>query len=402
MQACTGEDHRQKVGDQTVKRILLYNHGGCENRGCEAIVRSTAALFAGKAQILLASDQPEYDRQVGLKGINEIVPSVISPYSIDRLINSVAFRLGASRESEVARKYAPVIRRGKGSICLSIGGDTYCYGRPEHLLVINERLKKAGAPMALWCCSIEPDLLCGELLEHLRTYNVIVARESITYEALCNAGLPALLSCDPAFTLESDQLPLPQGWREQGTVGINVSPLVLNKAKDRDKALDAFTSLIDHILRTTDDAVALIPHVTWGHDSDLDSLGELKRRFADEQRVFMLEGKLNACEVKGYISRLRLLITARTHASIAAYSTCVPTLVIGYSIKARGIARDLFGNENSHLIPVQELDLSEQLIGAYEALNGRAQQERVYLRGMLPGYTQRLDQAVQQILEFGR
>ena len=135
--------------------------------------------------------------------------------------------------------------------------------------------------MALWCCSIEPELLCGELLEHLRTYKPIVARESITYDALRNAGLPALLSCDPAFTLESDQLPLPQGWREQGTVGINVSPLVLNKAKDRDKALDAFTSLIDHILRTTDDAVALIPHVTWGHDSDLDSLGELKRRFAD-------------------------------------------------------------------------------------------------------------------------
>ena len=27
-------------------RIMLYNHSGCENRGCEAIVRSTAAMFA--------------------------------------------------------------------------------------------------------------------------------------------------------------------------------------------------------------------------------------------------------------------------------------------------------------------------------------------------------------------
>lgn len=381
-----------------MKSILLYNHGGCENRGCEAIVRSTAALFQEKARLVLASDQAELDRNAGLEGISEVIPSVISPYSLDRLINSVAFRLGAPRESEVARRYAPVIRKGKRSTCLSIGGDTYCYGRPEHLIVINGRLKKAEAPMVLWCCSIEPDLLQGEMLEHLRTYNLIVARESITYEALVRAGLPAMLSCDPAFTLKSTKLPLPEGWRENSTVGINVSPLVLSKAKDREKALDAFTALVRYVLDSSDNAVALIPHVTWGHDSDLDSLGQLKERFADEPRVFMLPGNLNACEVKGYISRLKLLITARTHASIAAYSTYVPTLVIGYSIKARGIARDLFGDETGHLIPAQELDSKEQLIDAYNALEARAEGERQYLAKMMPEYTSQLDEAVQKVL----
>lgn len=384
-----------------MKRILLYNHGGCENRGCEAIVRSTAALFGGKAEICLASDQPQYDQKVGLAGVKEIIHSVISPYSLDRLINSVAFRLGVPRESEVARRYAPVIRKGKNRICLSIGGDAYCYGRPEHLLVINGRLRKAKAPMALWCCSIEPELLEGELLEHLHTYSLIVARESITYDALRSAGLPAMLSCDPAFTLSSKELSLPAQWKEQGTIGINVSPLVLSKAKDKERALEAFEALIRHILDTTTDHVALIPHVTWGHDSDLDSLGALKARFADEERVFMLDGTMNACEVKGYISRLKLLITARTHASIAAYSTCVPTLVIGYSIKARGIARDLFGNEASHLIPAQELDSSVQLIEAYESLAARADSERCYLEKKLPGYVGQLEQAVQAILALG-
>lgn len=384
-----------------MKRILLYNHGGCENRGCEAIVRSTAALFEGKATVVLASDQAQYDRGVGLSGVSDIIPSVISPYSLDRIINSVAFRLGASRESEVARRYAPVIRRGKRSICLSIGGDTYCYGRPEHLLVINKRLKRANAPMALWCCSIEPELLRGELLEHLGTYSLIVARESITCDALRSAGLPAMLSCDPAFTLAREERPLVRGWKEQGTVGINVSPLVLSKARDRAKAMDAFAALVRHILDTSSDSVTLIPHVTWGHDNDLDSLGELKARFADEERVFLLEGNLNACELKGYIARLRLLITARTHASIAAYSTCVPTLVIGYSIKARGIARDLFGDEASHLIPAQELDSGEQLIAAYDALAARADEERSTLAKRLPAYVGQLDEAVQAVLALG-
>ena len=101
------------MGDPAMKRIMLYNHGGCENRGCEAIVRSTAALFEGKAAISLASDQPDYDRTAGLVGVQKIIDSQISPYSIRRLINSVGFRLGMPREHEVARKYSTVTDLGK-------------------------------------------------------------------------------------------------------------------------------------------------------------------------------------------------------------------------------------------------------------------------------------------------
>lgn len=40
--------------------ILLYNHSGCENRGCEAIVRSTSALFAqAGAHVSVTSGQAE-------------------------------------------------------------------------------------------------------------------------------------------------------------------------------------------------------------------------------------------------------------------------------------------------------------------------------------------------------
>ena len=88
-----------------MSRILLYNHGGCENRGCEAIVRSTAALFAKRnVTVLLATDQKAYDQLLGLDDVKRVFSSTISPMSVSRLVNSVAFRLGASRESEVARK----------------------------------------------------------------------------------------------------------------------------------------------------------------------------------------------------------------------------------------------------------------------------------------------------------
>ena len=71
----------------------------------------------------------------------------------------------------------------------------------------------------------------------------------------------------------------------------------------------------------------------------MDALSAIKAQFADEPRVFLLPDCLNAMQYKGYVKRLSGLVAARTHVSIAAYSTFVPTLVIGYSVKARGIAK---------------------------------------------------------------
>ena len=373
-----------------MKKIMLYNHGGCGNRGCEAIVRSTTALVSGRAKVALASDEPEFDRQAKLEGVSRIVSSIISPYSLRRIINSIGFRLGIPREQEIARKHGTVIDLGrKSDVCLSIGGDTYCYGHQEHLQVINGRLRRAGKPMVLWGCSVEPDIIKGETLEDLRAYDLIIARETITEQAMKDAGLPVIRWCDPAFTMASDELPLPEGWHEGKMIGLNVSPLVLNKAKDKEKALSAFVSLVRHILDESDCSVVLIPHVFWAHDNDLDALGQIKAQFADESRVLMLPDaqRLTATQLKGYISRLSALVTARTHASIAAYSTCVPTLVIGYSVKAKGIARDLFGDEEGHLIPVQELTGENQLIASFDALMARAQQERAFLQERIPVYT---------------
>ena len=386
-----------------MKAIMLYNHGGCENRGCEAIVRSTSALFADHACVSLASDQREKDEKAGLEHVGRVVSSTISPYSLRRLINSVGFRLGMPRESEVARRYSPVIDLGKRSdVCLSIGGDTYCYGHQEHLQVINGRLRRAKKPMVLWGCSVEPDLLEGGTLEDLKAYDLIVARESITAEAMEKAGLPVMRWCDPAFTLKAQMLPLPAQWREGHTVGVNVSPLILHCAKDGAKALDAFEGLVRHILESSESAVALIPHVIWPHDNDLDALGAIKARFAGEDRVFMLDHTLTSEQIKGYIARLSALVTARTHASIAGYSSAVPTLVIGYSVKARGIAHDLFGSEEGHLIPVQELACAQQLIDCYDAMMGRAQEERDFLRKRLPVYMDGKENVIDAVMALAR
>ena len=82
--------------------------------------------------------------------------------------------------------------------------------------------------------------------------------------------------------------------------------------------------------------------------------------FKNTGRVILLPDNLNAIQYKGYIARMRFFIGARTHATIAAYSNCVPTMVLGYSVKSKGIAKDLFGEEKL-VLGIEEISNSETL-----------------------------------------
>lgn len=110
----------------------------------------------------------------------------------------------------------------------------------------------------------------------------------------------------------------------------------------------------------------------------------------------------NCMELKGIISRCRFFIGARTHATIAAYSTGVPTLVVGYSVKARGIARDLFGTEEGYVLPVQQLKESDELTRAFIKLYEKRESIQTHLKTILPAYIARADGARRALEELIR
>ena len=72
----------------------------------------------------------------------------------------------------------------------------------------------------------------------------------------------------------------------------------------------------------------------------------------ERSRICWVADNLNAAERKYLISRCEMMICCRTHASIAGYSSGVPTLVLGYSVKSAGIGRDM-GMEN-WVIPIEK------------------------------------------------
>ena len=103
-----------------------------------------------------------------------------------------------------------------------------------------------------------------------------------------------------------------------------------------------------------------------GND-DFELLKKLYDMFIDTNRVILLPNNLTAIQYKGYIARMRFFIGARTHATIAAYSNCVPTMVLGYSIKSRGIAKDLFGEEKL-VLGINDISNTEKLTNGFDEL----------------------------------
>lgn len=374
------------------KHILLFAHGGSRNHGCEALVRTTTAILRrslGPCRFAVASRAPQDDRAI--LGEGEDLRLLRHGHAVGTLHwygYAAAARLLGRRDFLYALQYHEVIAQARRSdVCVSIGGDNYCYPNHGYLYTIDRHIHSADKPLALWGCSIEGKLLGPAMAEDLRRFAVITARESLSMAALHDAGVGqrAFLHPDPAFTLQREDLPLPKEWREGNTVGLNLSPMVLRHEHASGVMMAAAAALVRHILDTTDGAVALIPHVTSPHSNDLVPLTELYRAFASTGRVALLDASLNAKQLKGYIARCRLFVGARTHATIAAYSCAVPTLALGYSVKARGIARDLFGSEEGLVLPVQALQGEQQLISAFEGLREREEELRAHLTNILPG-----------------
>lgn len=368
-----------------MKNLFMYAHGGSGNHGCEAIVRSTLGLFRDEdnLHITLISKTPEEDRTYGIDQLCTVIPEQI-PYP--RCTPSF---LSAYLRLKLKNNYVPLdklnykkafdnIRRG--DIALSIGGDNYCYADAHCYTMMNDMLLQRGAKTVLWGCSIEPEILKQPAFaKDIARYSLITARESISYEALRNVNPNTVLLRDPAFTLKYPDTALPAGFLDGNMVGINLSPLVIEKETVPGLVMENYQKLIDHILAETNMGVALIPHVVWETGDDRRPLQQLYQKYKHTERVLLIEDQ-NCMQLKGIISRCRFFIGARTHATIAAYSTGVPTLVVGYSVKARGIARDLFGTEEGYVLPAQSLKTENELLLAFRVLMLKEDSIRQMLR----------------------
>ncbi len=380
-----------------MSKVILYSHGGSGNHGCEAIVRGTYKLLHGNVDELYSYRKDE-DIKYGLNKLLDVKEHIkeYPKYSLKRILASLKIKLFHNEEYAEKITYDALFDNvKKGDIALSIGGDNYCYDSFGEYELCNKYLKKKGAKTVLWECSVEPSKITDRMKNDLLNYDLIVARETITYEALKKFHQNVVLCPDPAFQLDSRKVNLPKDF--DNIVGINISPMIISNEENKGITKKNYIQLIKYIINNTDMNVALIPHVVWKNNDDRQPITELYELFKDTQRVIKFDD-YSCEELKYIISKCRLFIGARTHSTIAAYSTCVPTLVIGYSVKAKGIATDLFGTYENYVISVQSLKCEDDLIKPFQWLFNHENQIRKHLSQYIIEYKNQ-SQKVNEILE---
>ncbi len=349
-------------------RVLFYDHSGCLNHGCEAIIRATVNIiekaFPG-SEFGLCSYSPKEDiilsdiAKLTVKGVHAQPLSPVSKY-----INAFNVKLRHTYQYYYKAAYADTVSFAKDyDLCLIIGGDTFCYGNNELCRALTAQFKKLGKKVVLWGCSIGEEDLMPEKLTTLRSLDRIFARETLTKQLLEKNGLENVqLFPDPAFTLEKADVVLPDNCGEK-LLGINFSPLVAKRAKGLGKSVAEFLYYIEN---KTEYTPLLVPHVMVPDNNDHEFLAAIAKA-AKLEKSILLPDNLGAREYKGYIAKTQMFMGARTHSIIGAYSSCVPAFAFGYSIKARGIAQDLFGEELC-VRGINKISSAADLVDCFEQL----------------------------------
>ena len=369
----------------------IHLDGG--NRGCEAIAKGTALLLESKASnnIGLCRDI-ELDTRLGLADYVTLYPSNnLTP--LQKVLRTIEVHSTSNpqKRGEILQKYdylnffRPVT---SDDIMLSTGGDMMCYVNNQ-VNYTNNLMHSRGVKTILWGCSMGPENLTPEKEETLRNFSLVYARESLTFDFFKSLGLKNVcLYPDPAFILEPQDCELPECFRNSEVVGLNLSNYVLG-----DFSLDKpfgkeVSELMDYILNETDLHILLVPHVTWSEQDDRKVAKIVRDYYKGSERISILDvDKLNYCQIRNVIGKCQYFIGGRTHAVISAYSMCVPALALGYSIKSRGIAKDL-GLDNSLVVDSKHIT-NGQLLKSFKKLQQEGEKIRTHLETFMPIYKER-------------
>lgn len=364
-------------------RILLIGNGAYHNRGCESIVRGTM-------EILRQEFVNGVQAQLGVVATKEVVAtqcaSEIDPDVMAFPLSSLGNRRGSldwwcdKANNHLNLGIYPHIADLRKNILspdlvLEIGGDNYSldYGRPNYFITMDRHLQKRGNPVVLWGASVGPfdadPIFSRRMLKHLRTLKAIFVRETYSMDYLFANGVTdnVYLMSDPAFIMTPTAPPTNKISFELpvGAIGINLSKMAAYYQGKRpcDVNMNEWLAFCIKLVKgaaTLNRPILLVPHVGVSNLATEDFGFLLKvwqavvKDVDVDVPVTVLTQDLNAAELKWIISHCAVFAGARTHSTIAAISSCVPTLSISYSLKAKGINRDVYGHLH-HCIHVTDL-----------------------------------------------
>lgn len=337
---------------------MFMGNGDYVNNGCEAITRGTLDILretvknASFIDSYFLSENKEIEPQLGVNVENKPI-SYPKRWTVKWFILQLLLKLYNNGIGKVLYSSHDKFIE-ESSVILSLGGDNYSldYGIPKRFIEMGNYVKSKNKFFVIWGASIGP--FEGEiefekkLIKHFKEkVDLIFVREEESYNYLIKHGLKEKthLIADPAFmmkpslcTNEEIGFTLPQNF-----ISLNFSELMAKYVTDGDiekwKAICSET--VEKLYKKYQLPIILIPHVTKDKKFMEEALSKIKN-----VDIKMLNEKLNASQMKWVISKSEFLIAARTHATIAAFSTSTPTISLGYSIKSKGLNQLIFNSED--------------------------------------------------------
>lgn len=363
-------------------KFVLYGIRGVYNYGTEAIVRGTVHILRRRwpaCRIVYASFRPEADRAL-LEDLTELEVAWAGRVSLaQRVVHRVGRHIGWSHPYELPLN--PAIYEDADAV-LCIGGDLYTLPPVlspsmkrffSPIVQTGERVLAKGVPWVLWAASVGPFETVppakAYYVRHLQRLPLITVREPVTQSYLADLGIRANVHpvADPAFALIRDsksasRVPETLTPSLQGTsIAFNASPLAASYLANSRASMDNFVSrLTQSIERIVENGyrVYLVPHVDakWKpNDDDYAFLESLSERLRVRSAVKLLDRGLGFFGTKQILEQCGAVFAARMHCGINAVTSGKPAVFLGYSEKARGMSRYVYGNE-AMFLPLDQLD----------------------------------------------
>jgi colanic acid/amylovoran biosynthesis protein len=358
-----------------MNRFYLSGQNNFGNRGCEALVRSTLELLKtvfDEVEVLVPSYRPDLDakqwpdaEKSGCRFVRAMpYPTELKAWGRARKLFPFIkhlflpnYPLPKDIESDIASCDALLV----------IGGDniTLDYGIESLLWHIRfaQHAQRLGKKVMVWGASVGPFSSEPGIEEFtakfLSSIDCVTVRETISQKYLTDIGVKQNVSlvADGAFVMTPQQMDIATFWpksSENGVLGFNISPLIQKfrpKGESRQVLQQEVAAFLKENLENSLVSILLLPHVDpldgASENSDSHYLREILAMTGTHAgRISLAPDNLNAAQLKYVLSQCTYFMGARTHATIGALSCLVPTVSIAYSIKAKGLNRDLFGNED--------------------------------------------------------
>ena len=227
-------------------------HNGSGNHGCEAIIRTTSQLLGGPKDLILWSGNQNEDVYYGAGNSFEKIVAAEQLTRLSKPYFEALFKRKILKQ-EKANFQVFIRELFKDNVAISIGGDNYCYPwSAKQAVEWNDEIRKFSSSSVLWGCSVDGDLISQEVRKDLAKFDLITARECLTYEFLKSINPNTVKVADPAFLLKREDLPLPEHFIEGNTVGINISPMLFDYSTEGNMVFDNYNNLMTFILKETD------------------------------------------------------------------------------------------------------------------------------------------------------